>query len=325
MSGAQQALETEGPEFIVEVIDDRQRLEEEDRDKRIAPEHTENDDDLHVPGEEIQSYRKKVQKRLASLTEKAHAERRAKELAAAARDDANRAVDSLAADNARLRQIAENAERIALEQAKQRTQAQLAKAQRETREALESGDPERIVEAQTALHRTVAEDDRLAQYRSPPQPQQSTQQPRQDPPQQRQVEIPKPDNRADQWAVENPWFGQDEEMTGTAYGVHEKLVKSGVNPASDDYYRRINEAMRRRYPEAFKAEDLPTTNGRGEEAGEQTSRAPRGASVVAPATRSVRTPRTVQLTASQVSLARRLGLTPEQYAVEVVKEAKSAE
>jgi hypothetical protein len=207
MSGAQQALETEGPEFIVEVIDDRQRLEEEDRDKRIAPEHTENDDDLHVPGEEIQSYRKKVQKRLASLTEKAHAERRAKELAAAARDDANRAVDSLAADNARLRQIAENAERIALEQAKQRTQAQLAKAQRETREALESGDPERIVEAQTALHRTVAEDDRLAQYRPPPQPSPRRDRPqerREPPPQQRQVEIPKPDSRAEQWAVENP-------------------------------------------------------------------------------------------------------------------------
>jgi hypothetical protein len=314
MSGAQQEVpDKEGPEFVVEVVDD---TPEDDRDKHRAPEHTDNDDDLKDADDDgVTAYSRKIQARISRATAKAQAERRAKEAAARERDEATSFARRLTEENTRLRQIAENAERVALEQAKQRTQAQVAKVQRDVREALESGDPERIVEAQTALHRTVAEDDRLAQYRSPPQPTEKER--REPPPQQRQVEIPKPDNRAEQWAANNPWFGPDEEMTGTAYGVHEKLVKSGVNPSSDEYYRRIDEVMRRRYPEAFKSEDR--------EADERTPNAPRSASVVAPATRSVRTPRTVQLTASQVSLARRLGLTPEQYAAEVVKEARSAE
>lgn len=292
-------VEVEGPEFVVEVVDD---TPEADRGRPKAPEATENDDDLSVPGEEIASYRKRVQKRVSDLSAKAHAERRAKEAAAKEREAAVRYAETLAQENEQLRGLAANNERLAFEQAKQRTTAMVAQAKRNVRDAMETGDTEKIVDAQSALHRLIAEDDRIAGYqpRQAPPPQQE----RREPP--KKVEIPEPDARAQKWAESNAWFGTDQEMTGTAYGVHEKLVKEGVDPSSADYYNRIDAVMRKRYPEAFQVEEPePARNNRP---------------VVAPANRSVRTPRVVTLTASQVALARRLNLTNEQYAAQVVKD-----
>ena len=134
--------------------------------------------------------------------------------------------------------------------------------------------------------------------------------------QQRQpAKAPKPDQRALEWAQRNDWFGQDEEMTGTAYGVHERLVKQGVDPRSDDYYRRLDEAMRRRYPERFAQSDEAETFETDKEAAPSRKTTP----VVAPATRSVKTPRKVQLTATQVALANKLGIPLEVYAAELLK------
>ena len=98
-------------------------------------------------------------------------------------------------------------------------------------------------------------------------------------------------------------------MTPLAYGLHEKLVRSGVDPRSDDYYRRIDETIRRRFPERF--EDVEPV---------RSSKAParKAATVVAPVTRGT-APRQVRLTPSQVAIAKRLGLTNEAYARELIK------
>jgi hypothetical protein len=98
-------------------------------------------------------------------------------------------------------------------------------------------------------------------------------------------------------------------MTSLALGLHEKLVKNGVDPRSDDYYRRINNTMRKRFPEYF-----------GESTQEEAKPAPRAkpSTVVAPATRST-APKKIVLTKTQVNLAKKLGLTPEQYARELIK------
>jgi len=99
----------------------------------------------------------------------------------------------------------------------------------------------------------------------------------------------------------NPWFGENRVMTSMAFGLHEDLVGEGVDPTSDEYYSRIDKEMRRRFPENFEGSDKK-----------------RPATVVASAKRST-APRKVTLTATQVSLAKRLGLTPEQYAKEMIK------
>ena len=119
-----------------------------------------------------------------------------------------------------------------------------------------------------------------------------------------------------EWAEDNPWFGEwskeyDPEMTGYAFGVHEKLIKSGIAPDTEEYYNQIDDAMRRGFPDEF-------DDGPFEEPAPQRQ----AGNVVAPAARSGKKPRKVQLTSTQVSLAKRLGLTNEQYAAQLMKEVK---
>ena len=112
---------------------------------------------------------------------------------------------------------------------------------------------------------------------------------------------PQVDSKALAWRDSNPWFGSDDEMTAVALTVHRKLVESGVNTNSDEYYEKINSRVRQLFPDAFTSEK-PVKKSQ----------------VVTPATRST-APKKIVLTQSQVNLAKRMGLTPEQYAREVAK------
>ena len=125
--------------------------------------------------------------------------------------------------------------------------------------------------------------------------------------------VPEPDAKTKAWASENEWFGNYSEMTGYAFGVHESLVRQGINPQSqaDEYYNRIDQSMRQRFPDKF--------------GGHQVEAAPvrQAGSVVAPAGRSAKKSRRVQLTSTQVALAKRLGLSAEQYAAQLLKESSN--
>jgi len=112
--------------------------------------------------------------------------------------------------------------------------------------------------------------------------------------------------------AQNEWFGKDEEMTSLAYGIHSSLVSSGIDPKSDDYYNKIDQRMRQVFPDRFE----------NEMAGEEPVASSRTSTVVAPAGRNSNKPRKVQLTSTQVALAKRLGLTPEQYAKQLLKEIR---
>ena len=118
--------------------------------------------------------------------------------------------------------------------------------------------------------------------------------------------VPEPDPDASDWATKNRWFGQDTEMTSFAYGVHDNLVKAGVDPKTDssEYYQKLNTRMREVFPK-YEWGDAPK---------KKTI-----TSVVAPVSRISKSATRVTLTQSQVSLARRLGLTPKEYAVELAK------
>ena len=124
--------------------------------------------------------------------------------------------------------------------------------------------------------------------------------------QQQQPQVPQPDRRALAWQERNTWFGQDEEMTATALGLHEKLRRNGVVIGSDDYYAALDKTMRKRFPENF------------EESKPEDKQRAKPATVVAPATRSTSSNK-IKLKASQVQLAKKLGLTPEQYAMAALK------
>ena len=169
-----------------------------------------------------------------------------------------------------------------------------------------------ITEAQEELTDAKLHIKEVERFRPSLQPQENVVEQRQQV-QAPQVSAPVPDPKAQAWQQKNTWFGVDEEMTALALGLHEKLVRSGVDPLSDDYYRRVDETMRKRFPESFdEDEEAPKTSE-----AEKPSRA-KPANVVAPVTRGT-APRQVRLTSSQVALAKKLGLSNEQYAFELMK------
>lgn len=290
----------------IEIVDD---TPEEDRNRSRRPDDVEPE----VPDEdEIASYSEKVQKRIKKLKYEFHEERRRKEAAMREIEEAAQITRRLLEERNQMAERLAAREEALLEQAKVRTQTQLERAEREYRDAYESGDADKIIQAQREIVKLATEQREIETYRPVP-PQRI--EPEQVRPQ--AAAVSEPDEKAKRWLKANPWFGQDEEMSGYAYGVHERLIKrEGITPLTDEYYQRIDAAMRRRFPENFEEEG-------GEEVDLQPrSATPRRTPVVAPATRSVaaKPPRKLQLTPAQVSLAKRLGLTPEQYAEEVVKE-----
>jgi hypothetical protein len=286
--------------FEVDIIDD---TPEEDKPRR--PEDTE----AQIPeDDEIASYGENVQKRIKQLKFEYHEERRRKEEAARLQDEAVDYARKVYEENQRLRKTLEEGEGVLVQQAKGRVEAELERAKSAYKEAYETGDPDKLIEAQEKLNNLQNEKFRVESYK--PKPQQAQEQPVQ---LQQKPKVPEPDAKTKAWAAQNEWFGNDSEMTGYAFGVHESLVKQGVNPQSqaDEYYNRIDESMRQRFPDKFGEQQVEAAPVR------------QAGSVVAPAGRSAKKPRRVQLTSTQVALAKRLGLSAEQYAAQLLKESSN--
>jgi hypothetical protein len=288
-------------EFDLEIEDD---TPPEDRGREPLPkdvvEELEND--------KLDDYSERVKQRLAQLKKVWHDERRAKENADRERQEAVRFAQQIAEENKKLKTTLSSGEATYIETLKSGLENQLNLAKRDYREAYDSGDADKIIEAQQKMNESQF---RLSQAQNySPQFETSLQDPQKEVYiQQQEPQIQKPDSRALAWQEKNDWFGKDEEMTSLALGVHEKLIRSGINPTSDEYYRRIDSTMQKRFPENFGDATLDE-----EKPAERT----KPSTVVAPATRST-APKKVRLTKTQVALAKKFGLTPEQYARETLK------
>lgn len=297
----------EDDEFEVEIVDD---TPEEDRDKARRPDGVEPE----LPeDDEIASYSESVQKRIKKLKYEFHEERRAKEEAARLRDEAISFAQKEREEKLRLQRVLEEGEGVLVNQAKQRLSVQLAQAKADFKAAYESGDADAMADAQAKLTELKNEEYRINSYRPPQRSQQQAQPiPTAQPP---KPTISQPSAKAQDWAQKNPWFMRngDEDITALAMGVHEKLVRSGVAPDTDQYYTQIDAAVRRAFPERF-ADASEEVRPQRRQAG----------NVVAPAGRtSNQTPRKVVLTSTQVALAKRLGLSPQQYAAQLIKESSN--
>ena len=295
-------------ELQIEIIDD---TPEPDRNKTKRPEGAEPE----IPeDDEIASYSENVQKRIKKLKYEFHEERRRKEAALRENQEAVSVAKRLLEERNLYAERLARGEEALIEQARRRAQAQLEQAERAYREAYEAGDTDKVIASQRDMTRLTMEQQQLENIRPPER--QIPERTQYQQPQQYQQQASEPDLKAKSWLKSNPWFGQEEEMSGYAYGVHERLIKRDrVDPLSDEYYEKLDASMRRRFPEYFEDEG-------GQDVEVPTSAAsPRRVPVVAPATRvAASAPRKVQLTATQVALAKRLGLTPEQYAASMVKE-----
>jgi hypothetical protein len=183
---------------------------------------------------------------------------------------------------------------------------ELKMAQRAYKEAYDSGDTDKIVDAQQAMQVANLKIMQAKNFRLPAlQEEENLVQTRQE----QFQPAPRPDTRAEDWQSTNQWFGKDRGMTAYALGVHEDLKESGVPVGSNEYYRELDKNIRRRFPEVFEETPVQTS---------QNNARPKPSTVVAPATRSTSSNK-VKLKQSQIDLVKKLGITPEQYVREFLK------
>ena len=239
-----------------------------------------------------------------------HQERREKEAAIREQQEALSIAKRLVEENKFLKNRLHSGETVYVDAVKQAAERELDIAKSEFKAAYESGDAEKLVEAQEKITNARIRMDKAENYR--PQYESALQE------QENEVQIPqqseKPvvrDQKATSWQERNPWFGQDDEMTSLALGLHEKLVKTNgmAYATTDEYYKRIDETMRKRFPENFEEANADE---------ERSSPRTKPSTVVAPASRSTSSKK-IKLKTSELAIAKKLGLTPEQYARELIK------
>jgi hypothetical protein len=272
----------------VEVVND---VPKADRDRKISEPPAE------VTEEELNEYSEKVQTRLKHFSKGYHDERRAKEQATREKEELERVTQQLLSENKKLKGTVGKNQTVLLDQAKRTATAELEQAKKLFKEAYDSGEADAVVTAQENLTAAKIRAEKVENIKLPALQEENT-----------SVEpiknnTPAVDGRTKEWANANTWFGTDDEMTSLALGLHNKLVKQYgkdyVN--TDEYYEKIDSRVRQLFPEYFGETNVPKS---------------KSSSVVAPVKRST-SPKKITLTQTQVSIAKRLGLTPEQYAKQV--------
>jgi hypothetical protein len=275
----------------IEVVDDTP-----DEDKGRQPMATPPQEPTD---EELAAYSQKDRNKLREFTKGYHDERRAKESAIREKEEAIRIAQAVYEENQKLKNNVHTSQSALLEQAKKVVAQEVNDAKSRYKAAYESGDADALVQAQDDMTTAKMKAERVNNFKPAPlQEEKTVVQPE-------YQQAPRVDTKAVEWQKTNKWFGTDKEMTGFALAVHEKLVNDeGMDPQSDEYYRRINGRLRQVFPDKFESAEPADTTQR------------RKSNVVASATRSV-APKKITLSASEVTIAKRLGIPLERYAREV--------
>ena len=304
--------EAKSDEIEIEIEDD---TPEPDRGRKPMKEPVDEPTD-----DELASYDEKVQQRIKKFTRGYHDERRAKEEALREREAAESLAKQLWDQNRKLQEQVELGSKAYIEQSKSAAQIEFESAKKRYKDAIEAGDYDAQTDAQVEIAKATMNLDKVQNMRPLQAEEKSVQtQP------QRSTAAPTTD-RDNRWMSKNTWFGTDPEMTASALGLHQKLAKEQGAEfiGSDDYYKKVDATMRRRFPEYFDdaqsdEDDVPskkTSEPAYEE--EPPRRATKPSTVVAPASRST-PPNRVKLKASEAAIARRLGVPIELYAKQVAQ------
>lgn len=289
------------PEFEIEEEDD---TPPEDRGREPLPDSIKK----QLDEDDLNDYSDRVKERIAQMKKYNHDTRREKDAIERERDEAIANAKKVLEENQRLRQTLSTGEEDYLKTLKEKYESDLDIAKRDYKEAHDMGDTEKLVEAQSKIAEAQFKLGKTNDIKPQFTLQSNENSVNSDQASLLQPKVAKPDAKAAAWQEKNLWFGRDEEMTSLALGLHEKLVRAGIDPSSDIYYRRIDDTMQKRFPEYFGDNDSLE--------GQPAQRKP--SNVVAPATRST-APKKVRLTKTQLALAKKFNLTAEQYAKELLK------
>ena len=312
--GVQTEIKNDVPEDLqVEVIDDTPQEDRRPAKDESASDVPEIDDD--TLDKEIADYSERAGKRIAQIKYEYHEERRAKEAATRESQEAVKRLQTLMSENQRLQAMVQQGGEVLNKQAYNNALWAKQNAQEQFKKAYEEGNADEMTKAQELLSRAT-----LAEQQSPTMAQSLQQQIAENIPQQPiQEQQIDPDMQA--WSSQNPWFmstvPEHQEMTSYAMTIDQRLRNQGVLPETQSklYYEEVDKAMRREYPSFFGVSTMEV------EEPIQEKRQP--STVVASATRdsSNKKPSQIRLTQTQVKLARQLGISPEQYANQLLKEA----
>ena len=292
------------------VIEDDTPVEDQGR-KPADPEQVKK---LEVEVDDLDKYSKEAKDKLIKMKRVWNDERRRADAAQREQQAAIDAAQRLMDENRRIKEMLSKGEAEYKAAVTTTSEVQYEMAKRAYKEAYDAGDSEKLMEAQAALTKAQIQLESAKNFKLPPLQEDKfdvqTSQQYQNAPQQ--------DKKLVDWQNRNTWFGQDEEMTAAALGLHEKLKRQGMQIGSDEYYATLDKTMRKRFPESFD-EDIEPPEVEVEEAAQKadTPKA-KPATVVSPATRST-APKKIRLKQSQVAIAKKLGLTPEQYVRELMK------
>jgi hypothetical protein len=288
--------------YEIEVEDDTPA---EDRGREPMPKPIVDELDR----DELDQYDDKAKEKLKQMRKVWHDERREKESAHRERQEAINFAQKLMNENKRIKDILSTGEKEYVSTVQNAANMELEMAKKAYKDAYDSGDTDALIDAQQAMQEANIKIVQAQNFKLPSLQEEdySVQQQYQERPQAPQAQ---PDAKLNAWQERNSWFGQDEEMTAAALGLHEKLKRTGVAIGSDEYYSTLDKTMRKRFTDYF---------GEPEEQQQKTeSTRSKPSTVVAPASRSTSSNK-IRLKASQVQLAKRLGLTPEQYAQAALK------
>ena len=284
----------------IEIVDD---TPEEDR-ANAAPLPKEIVDE--IDNDDLEAYSKEAKQRLLQMKKLINDERRAKEAALRENEEAIRVANTIINENKALKGRLSNGEKVYVSTAKEKLASDLDQARRAYKEAYDSGDADRLVEAQERLTDVKFKSQEMDRY--VPQYDENTLQSSEV-----EVQIPQEqnqpvrlDSKTQAWLDKNKWYGTDDDMSFLAMGIHKRLERDGVPTGSDHYWNSIDTEMRKRFPEKFgEVEAKPSATTRK-------------STVVAPATRSTSSKK-ITLNTRQMELAKKFKITPEQYYNELVK------
>ena len=286
-------------EFEIEIEDD---TPPEDRDRQPLPKEMVQE----LEDDELEDYSEGVKERIKQMKKVYHDERREKEQAMREQQEALAYAKQIQEENRALKSRLSTGEQHFIDTYKSAAELEFEAAKRDYKNAYDMGDSDLLLDAQEKLNKAQFKLQRASEFVPSRQPEEVDVQPA-------TIPAPKPDQRAVAWQERNEWFGKDEEMHSLALGLHQKLVAQyGTSyPSTDEYWKKVDETMRRRFPEHFGEKDE-------EEAPQKAQKTSKPAPVVASADRSTPSKK-VRLKQSQVTIAKKLGLTPEQYVKEMMK------
>lgn len=259
-----------------------------------------------IENDELESYSEEVKSRINKLKKIYHDERREKDAALREQQEALAYAQRILEENKQLKSKLSTGEKTFVDTYRTAAELELEKAKREYKDAHDMGDTDLIIAAQENLTSAQYKLQKVKEYVPSLQQEEVEVQPQ-------QIPTARPDQRAAAWQERNQWFGQDEEMTSLALGLHQKLVSQygAAYPSTDEYWKKVDDTMRRRFPEHFADR---------EEVEVQDARIQREkpAQVVAPATRTTGSKKVV-VKKSAVAMAKKLGVPLEKYVQEMQK------